>query len=150
MDDLDKRILRRLAVDGRISMNDLGDAIGLSPTPTARRVKALEERGQIIGYNARLDDEAMGFPVTVFVSVQLDKQIDEALVTFESAVNAFEEVLDCWLMTGTRDYLMRVATADLREFENFLTHRLTKVKGVASIESSIPLRRVKAKTSRIP
>jgi Lrp/AsnC family leucine-responsive transcriptional regulator len=88
--------------------------------------------------------------VTVFVSVQLDKQIDEALATFETAIAAFEEVLDCWLMTGNRDYLMRIATTDLKEFERFLTQRLTKVRGVSSIESSIPLRRVKAKLSRIP
>lgn len=150
MDDIDKRIVRRLAADGRISMSDLGDAVGLSATPVARRVRALEESGLITGYNARFDDDALGYPVTVFVSVQLDKQIDEALASFEAAVAAFEEVLDCWLMTGTRDYLMRIATTDLKEFERFLTQRLTKVRGVSSIESSIPLRRVKAKASRIP
>ncbi|MEQ5872467.1 Lrp/AsnC family transcriptional regulator [Sagittula sp. NFXS13] len=150
MDELDKRILRRLATDGRTSMSDLGDAVGLSPTPTARRVRALEETGVIAGYSARFDDEKLGYPVTVFVSVQLDKQIDEALANFEQAISAFEEVVDCWLMTGTRDYLMRVSTVDLKEFERFLTHRLTKVRGVASIESSIPLRRVKANASRTP
>ena len=150
MDEIDKRIVRRLAVDGRISMSELGDAVGLSPTPTARRVRALEEAGVIEGYGARFDDDAIGYPVVVFVSVQLDKQIDEALAAFEDAILAFEEVLDCWLMTGSRDYLMRVATEDLKEFERFLTERLTKVRGVSSIESSIPLRRVKAKTARTP
>lgn len=131
-------------------MNDLGDAIGLSATPTARRVRTLEESGIITGYNARFDDEALGYPVTVFVSVQLDKQIDEALANFERAMSGFEEVVDCWLMTGNRDYLMRVVTTDLKEFERFLTQRLTKVRGVSSIESSIPLRRVKDQVSRIP
>ena len=150
MDEIDKRIVRRLAVDGRISMSELGDVVGLSPTPTARRVRALEDAGVIEGYGARFDDEAIGYPVVVFVSVQLDKQIDEALAAFEEAISAFEEVLDCWLMTGSRDYLMRVATEDLKEFERFLTERLTKVRGVSSIESSIPLRRVKAKTARTP
>ncbi|MFT6535816.1 MAG: Lrp/AsnC family leucine-responsive transcriptional regulator, partial [Loktanella salsilacus] len=73
MDEIDKRIVRRLAADGRISMNDLGDAVGLSATPTARRVKALEASGVITGYNARFDEAALGFDVTVFVSVQLDR-----------------------------------------------------------------------------
>ncbi|MDW3224772.1 MAG: Lrp/AsnC family transcriptional regulator [Paracoccaceae bacterium] len=150
MDDLDKRIVRRLAKDGRIAMNELGDAVGLSATPTARRVRALEDAGVITGYNARFNEDALGYSVTVFVSVQLDKQIDEALATFEQAVSAFEEVVDCWLMTGNRDYLMRVVTTDLKEFERFLTQRLTKVRGVSSIESSIPLRRVKNQISRIP
>ena len=150
MDDLDKRIIRRLSHNGRIAMNELGDAVGLSATPTARRVRALEDSGVITGYNARFDDEALGYSVTVFVSVQLDKQIDEALASFEKAVSAFEEVVDCWLMTGNRDYLMRIVTTDLKEFERFLTQRLTKVHGVSSIESSIPLRRVKDQISRIP
>lgn len=150
MDSLDRQILRHLADNSRISMSDLGDAIGLSATPTARRVRALEDTGVIEGYSARFNDDALGYPVSVFVSVQLDKQVDEALANFEKAISAFDEVLDCWLMTGTRDYLMRIATSDLKDFERFLTQRLTKVPGVASIESSIPLRRVKARASRTP
>ena len=78
----------------------------------------------------------------------LDKQIDQALAKFEQAVSGFPEVVDCWLMTGNRDYLMRIATADLAEFEAFLTGHLTKVPGVANIESSIPLRRVKSGIAR--
>ncbi|MCY0146398.1 Lrp/AsnC family transcriptional regulator [Hoeflea sp. G2-23] len=150
MHDKDIAILRQLAANGRISLNDLGDAVGLSPTPTARRVKQLEAAGVITGYYASLDETALGFPVSVFVSVRLDKQIDEALALFEEAVARLPEVVDCWLMTGNRDYLMRVATRDLADFERFLTHRLTKIRGVASIESSIPLRRVKATPARIP
>jgi Lrp/AsnC family leucine-responsive transcriptional regulator len=150
MDEIYKRIVRRLAADGRISMNDLGDAVGLSPTPTARRVKALEASGVITGYNARFDEAALGFDVTVFVSVQLDRQIDKALASFEAEISAFEEVVDCWLMTGNRDYLMRIVTSDLKDFERFLTERLTRVTGVSSIESSIPLRRVKGKPYRTP
>jgi Lrp/AsnC family leucine-responsive transcriptional regulator len=150
MDQIDKRILRCLSANGPISMSDLGETVGLSATPTARRVRALEERGLIEGYHAHLSDDAMGYAVTVFVSVQLDKQIDEALAHFENAVSAFDEVVDCWLMTGSRDYLMRVVTVDLKDFERFLTRKLTKIRGVASIESSIPLRRVKHNPSRAP
>lgn len=150
MHDKDVAILRLLAADGRMSLNDLSEAVGLSPTPTARRVKHLEASGVITGYNARLDETALGFPVSVFVSVQLEKQVDEALAIFEDAIKRFPEVVDCWLMTGNRDYLMRVATRDLADFERFLTQRLTRIKGVASIQSSIPLRRVKAMPARIP
>ena len=86
----------------------------------------------------------------MFVSVQLDRQIDKALASFEAEISAFEEVVDCWLMTGNRDYLMRIVTSDLKDFERFLTERLTRVTGVSSIESSIPLRRVKGKPYRTP
>lgn len=150
MHDKDIAILRNLAGNGRMSLNDLAEAVGLSPTPTARRVKQLEASGAITGYTAQLDETALGFPVSVFVSVRLDKQVDEALALFEQAISRLPEVVDCWLMTGNRDYLMRVATRDLADFERFLTQRLTRIKGVAAIESSIPLRRVKATPARIP
>jgi len=150
VDDIDTAIVRQLAVNGRISLNDLSDAVGLSPTPTSRRIRQLEAEGIITGYHAKLDETALGFPVSVFVSVRLDKQVDEALAVFEDAIKRFPEVVDCWLMTGNRDYLMRVATRDLADFERFLTQRLTRIKGVAAIESSIPLRRVKAMPARIP
>ena len=95
-----------------------------------------------------IDEAALGFAVSVFVSVKLDKQVDDALATFEAAIAQFPEVVDCWLMTGNRDYLLRVVTTGLAAFEQFLVGRLTKVRGVASIESSIPLRRVKAGIAR--
>jgi Lrp/AsnC family leucine-responsive transcriptional regulator len=88
--------------------------------------------------------------VSVFVSVQLDKQVDNALATFEKAIQSMPEVVDCWLMTGNRDYLLKIVTSGLSGFERFLVGRLTKIDGVASIESSIPLRRVKAGISRTP
>lgn len=150
LDPFDIQILRQLGENGRISVQDLSDRIGLSPTPTARRVRRLEQAGIITGYGARIDEAALGFDVSVFVSVQLDKQVDEALVRFETAIVAFPEVVDCWLMTGDRDYLMRVATTGLRDFEAFLVGRLTKVAGVASIQSSIPIRRVKTGYARLP
>ena len=91
---------------------------------------------------------AVGLGFSIFVSVRLDKQIDEALAEFEDAIAEMPEVADCWLMTGDRDYLLRIVTAGLREFERFLVGRLTRVRGVASIESSIPLRRVKGAMAR--
>ena len=148
LDEIDRRILRRLQGDGRASVQEISEAVGLSPSAVARRIKRLEDAGTIAGYRAILDEAALGYGVSVFVSVRLDRQIDGALASFEAAVRAFPEVVDCWLMTGNRDYLLRVATSSLVAFETFLTGKLTKVPGVASLESSIPLRRVKADLAR--
>ncbi|NDW05647.1 Lrp/AsnC family transcriptional regulator [Jiella pacifica] len=148
IDAVDLQILRAFLADGRMSIQALSEKIGLSPTPIARRVKRLEQAGIITGYAALIDEEALGFQVAVFVSVKLDRQIDHALSTFETAIKRLPEVSDCWLMTGNRDYLLRVVTRSMREFEAFLVGRLTKIEGVAGIESSIPLRRVKSSLSR--
>ncbi|MEM9632386.1 MAG: Lrp/AsnC family transcriptional regulator [Pseudomonadota bacterium] len=150
LDAFDIQILRELRIDGRISLQELSERVGLSATPVARRLRQLEERGIITGYSALIDEVALGYEVSVFVSVQLDKQIDIRLDQFEDAIQAFPEVVDCWLMTGNRDYLLRVATTGLAAFETFLTGKLTKVPGVANIESSIPLRRVKSGLARTP
>ena len=150
IDELDVRILRAMQKDGRISINDLSEEVGLSPTPVSRRIRNLETTGIITGYSAIIDEAALGFGISVFVSVQLDKQVDQALAQFEAAIAAFPEVVECWLMTGNRDYLLRIATTGLKEFEQFLVGRLTKIKSVASIESSIPLRRVKTGMARTP
>ena len=149
MDDIDKSILRAVQKNGRLSVLDLSEQVGLSPTPCARRLKNLEKDEVVRGYHALLDEDKIGFGFSIFVSIQLEKQIDNALVAFETAILSFPEVVSCWLMTGNRDYLMRIAVADLREFEYFLTSKLTKVKGVASIESSIPIRQVKSGLSRL-
>lgn len=150
LDAFDIQILRELRRDGRISIQDLSERIGLSATPVARRLRQLEDQDIITGYCALIDEMKLGYEVSVFVSVQLDKQVDAALDQFEAAIQAFPEVVDCWLMTGNRDYLLRVATTGLAAFEAFLTGKLTKVPGVANIESSIPLRRVKSGVARTP
>lgn len=150
LDAIDRRILSELLKDGRLSHQDLSERVGLSPTPCARRVRQLQDEGYITGYAALLDEAKMGFGFSIFVSVKLDRQVDERLVSFEKAVALYPEVVDCWLMTGNRDYLLRVSVSGLEEFERFLTARLTKVPGVASIESSIPIRRVKGGQTRLP
>ncbi|MBE2275552.1 MAG: Lrp/AsnC family transcriptional regulator [Rhodobacteraceae bacterium] len=149
LDALDRRILAELQRDGRLTHQELSERIGLSSTPCARRVRLLQDEGYITGYAALVDEAKMGFGVSVFVSVKLDRQIDDRLVSFEKAISQYPEVVDCWLMTGTRDYLLRIAVSGLEEFERFLTGRLTKVPGVASLESSIPIRRVKGRPSRL-
>jgi Lrp/AsnC family leucine-responsive transcriptional regulator len=149
LDETDQRILRELQRDARLTHQDLAERIGLSPSPCARRIRKLEAEGFITGYSAHIDEAKMGFGVSVFVSVRLDRQVDDRLVTFEREVARCPEVVDCWLMTGSFDYLLRIAVRDLNEFEHFLTGRLTKIAGVASIESSIPIRRVKFRLARL-
>jgi Lrp/AsnC family leucine-responsive transcriptional regulator len=149
LDEFDYKIIRLLIQDARQTHLEISDKIGLSPSPCARRIRKLEDAGLITGYTAKIDESMLGFDFTVFVSIKLDRQIDENLVDFEKNILRYPEVLDCWLMTGTYDYLLRVAVRDLNEFEHFLTGRLTKVSGVASIESSIPIRQVKSAAARI-
>lgn len=149
MDATDQKILRALHKDARLTHQQLSDQVGLSPTPCARRIRKLEADGVITGYAAKIDENQMGFGFSVFVSVRLDQQVDDRLKSFEAEVGLFPEVVDCWLMTGSFDYLLRIAVRDLNEFEAFLTRRLTKLPGVASLESSIPIRRVKNQATRL-
>jgi len=149
LDSIDRKILAELQNDARLTHQELSDRVGLSATPCTRRIRNMEAAGVITGYSANIDETKLGFAFTVFVSVQLDRQIDDRLINFEKEVGLLPEVIDCWLMTGNRDYLLRVAVVDLLEFERFLTGRLTKVEGVASIESSIPIRRVKGRKARL-
>ena len=149
IDPIDRNILRVLKTDGRIGVADLATRVGLSQSPVSRRLQRLEASGIITGYAAMIDEAALGFGISVFVSVKLERQVDDAIAKFERAVRLLPEVVDCWLMTGNRDYLLRVATSGLPDFERFLTSSLTRIDGVASIESSIPLRRVKGDQARI-
>jgi|TARA_B100000927_G_scaffold51504_2_gene38395 Lrp/AsnC family leucine-responsive transcriptional regulator len=150
LDSIDRKILQVLQSNARITIHEMADQIGLSASPIARRIKILEKNGLIKGYAAILDEGKLGYDFSVFVSVQLEKQIDKALVNFEKEIMKLPEVVDCWLMTGNRDYLLRVATSGLNDFEKFLVSHLTKIRGIASIESSIPIRRVKSGLARTP
>lgn len=149
IDQIDRRILSELQRDARLSHQELSERVGLSASPCARRIKKLEGEGLIRGYAAELDEAKLGFGFNVFVSVRLDRQVDDCLVTFETEVKDCPEIVDCWLMTGSFDYLLRIAVRDLEEYETFLTGRLTKISGVAQIESSIPIRRVKYRPGRL-
>jgi Lrp/AsnC family leucine-responsive transcriptional regulator len=149
VDPLDLRILQALQKDGRASIQDISESVGLSPSPVARRLKMMEKSGILTGYTALIDEAALGYGFSVFLSIKLDKQVDDTLAQFESAIAKLPEVVDCWLMTGNRDYLLRIATSGLPEFERFLVGKFTKLPGVASIESSIPLRRVKSGQTRL-
>jgi Lrp/AsnC family leucine-responsive transcriptional regulator len=140
MDALDGRILAALQRDGRQSVTDLAAAIGLSPTPCARRLAKLEADGVIEGYGARIDQARIGFPVSVFIWVELDSQSKDAIDAFERAIRGFDRVMECHLMTGSRDILMRVVAADLSDFDRFLEEKLMRVPGIRSTRSSFALR----------
>ena len=148
LDETDSRIIRALTSNGRASVSELSELVNLSQTPVARRIRNLEKEGVISGYSAIIDERKLGFTFSVFVSVRLEKQIDDRLEVFETTVRSMPEVVDCWLMTGNSDYLLRVVTRDIEEFEKFLLGDLTRIDGVATIESSIPLRRVKSSSAR--
>lgn len=124
-------------------VSDLAEKVGLTASPCLRRLKLLEQAGIIKGYSALVDQEKVGLPVSVFVSIKLEMQREKALEHFEAAIRNCPEVVECYLMTGPRDYLLRVVAKDLAAYERFLKETLTRVEGVASIESSFALTQVK-------
>ena len=147
LDLIDRRILENLQDDARMRNVDLAGKVGLSPSPCLRRVGNLEQTGVIRGYATLLDAEAVGLPVSIFVSVTLEKQVERALKIFEKHIRARPEVMECYLMTGDADYLLRVVTADLAAYEKFLIGHLTRIPGVASIKSSFALKQVAYRTA---
>jgi Lrp/AsnC family leucine-responsive transcriptional regulator len=140
MDEIDARIITELQRDGRLSVTDLSERVGLTPTPCARRLRRLEEDGVITGYAAQVDAARLGFALTVFVFVELERQSHETLERFEAAIRRFDEVVECHLMTGTRDILLKVMCADLEAFDRFLEDGLLRVPGIRSTRSSFSLR----------
>jgi Lrp/AsnC family transcriptional regulator, leucine-responsive regulatory protein len=140
VDDIDRRIITALQQDGRIKIADLADVVGLSPTPCARRLDRLQSDGIITGYAAQLDANKLGLTVTIFVSVELDRQDREAINAFERAIKRCDEVMECYLMTGSRDILLRVVAADLASFDEFLEYRLMQIPGIRNLRSNFALR----------
>ena len=126
---------------------DLAREVGLSPSPCLRRVRDLEQNGAINRYVALLNASAVGLPVSVFVQVTLERQIEKALESFEAAVIDRPEVMECYLMTGDADYLIRVVVASIDDYERFLVNELTTIPGVASIKSSFALKQVTYRTN---
>jgi len=143
IDDTDRRILNVLQQDARLTVQEVADRVGLSASPCHRRMRQLEERGVITRTIALVDQKAVGLPVSVFVSIKLERQKEEDLERFARAISGWREVLECYLMTGPRDYLLRVVVADLAAYEQFLKQKLTRLDGVSSIESSFALDQIK-------
>ena len=147
LDRIDLSILAHLQRDGHATSAALGEAVGLSASPAHRRQKLLEEGGIIARYVALLDQDRVGLPVNVFVSVKLTAQTDEALRGFERAIAECPEVMECYVMSGASDYLLRVVAPDLGTYEEFLRTRLTRMPGVRGVESAFALKRVIYRTN---
>ncbi|HEX7008090.1 MAG TPA: Lrp/AsnC family transcriptional regulator [Alphaproteobacteria bacterium] len=147
LDRTDCKILALLQEDARLPNVELAQSVGLSPSPCLRRVKLLEEGGVIRRYVTLLDPAQVGLPVSVFVQVTLERQVESALQVFEEAVRKHPEVMECYLMTGDADYLLRVVAPDLESYQRFLLDHLTRIPGVASIKSSFALKQVGYRTA---
>lgn len=150
IDDIDRRILKALCTDGRISNTELARTVGLSPSPCWQRVRRLEETGIIAGYAAILDHEALGTGETVMVEVMLDHHDADALERFGRAISAIPEVLEVYLMAGEFDYLIKVAADGTRGVEEFLRERLFRIPGLRHSKSSFTLRCLKRVVSYVP
>jgi Lrp/AsnC family leucine-responsive transcriptional regulator len=146
LDKIDIEILKYLQADSSLSNIELAEKVCLSPSPCSRRVKILKDNGYFRGWVTLLDPESVGLPVNVFIQVRLSHQIKNNLQQFEKEVAQWPEVMECYLMTGDFDYLIRVVVPDLRAYQLFLDTRLTLVKGVDNIRSSFSLKQVRYKT----
>jgi Lrp/AsnC family leucine-responsive transcriptional regulator len=143
LDEIDRKIIAAIQMDGKITTQELADKVGLSASPCARRIRLMEQDGIIKGYTAVIDQKKAGLPISAFASIKLERQREEDLDRFSQAVTRWPEVLDCYLMTGQRDYLLRIVVRDLDAYEEFLKDKLTRLDNVASIESSFALKQVK-------
>ena len=126
-----------------MTVQAIAERVGLSASPCLRRIRQLEKSGIITAYSAIVDQQAVGLPVSVFVSIKLERQRAAELDKFGQAISLWPEVMECYLMTGQFDFMLRVACADLAAYERFLREKLTQIEGVASIESSFSLGQVK-------
>ncbi len=143
LDRTDHLILAALQRDGRVSNRDLAERVHLSESACLRRVRALEDRGVITGYAAQVNPARVGLPGNVFVSITLNRQEQGDLAAFEEAVARVPEVMECYLMTGQQDYLLRVVVSDPADFERLHSQHLTRLPGVARVQSSFALRVVR-------
>jgi Lrp/AsnC family leucine-responsive transcriptional regulator len=147
LDRTDRKILALLQADGRMTNAALAERINLSPSACLRRVERLEQAGVIAGYVALVRQEAVGRPTSIFVEVALKTQSEESLKAFERAVRACPDVMECYLMSGDYDYLIRVVAADTQDYERIHKQHLTRLPGVARIRSSFALRAICKKTA---
>src|ERR1700748_2926997 len=148
-DRYDVRILSALQRDGRLPVVELAESIGLSPTPCARRIKALESSGVIEGYAAQLNPTRVGLEVLAIVQVKLTEHTDETVARFEREILLMDEVTKCFAMTGSYDFILEVYGEDLEALSNVLLKKLIRVPNVRDMQSSVVLATIK-RTARIP
>jgi len=147
LDRTDRRILDLIQHNGRISNLELADAVGLSPTPCARRLKRLEQSGLIRETVTLLDQDALGLKLTAYIGISMDRHTPDRFAAFEAEVTSYPEVLECSVVTGqAADYLLKAVLPDMQHYEQFLLGRLTRIPGVTGVHSSFELRRVVQRT----
>ncbi len=147
LDNIDRKILRELQIDGRITNTELARRVSLSASPCLARVKRLESEGLIRHYVALLDPLQLNLHLNVFIFISLKTQTRQILQDFESRVCAYDEVMECYLMTGDEDYLIRVAITDIGALERFIVERLSPMPEIEKIRSSFALKQVRYKTA---
>jgi len=136
MDKKDFQILRQLQLDARLSNQELAQRVSLSPSPCLRRVRQLEQSGVIRGYTAIVDQQALGLPITVFIRIALERHDTPTISEFERRILEIDEIMDCFLMTGQRDYLLRVVASSLEDYERFIREVMHTIPGIGSIDTS--------------
>ena len=147
IDSVDRTILEQLQEDSSLTNVELARRVHLSPSPCLMRVKALEKGGVIKQYVALSDPKLLGLGLNVFISISLKEQSKNALSDFEESIIKHDEVMECYLMTGDSDYLIRVVVADIAALERFILERLTPITGIEKIRSSFALKQVRYKTA---
>ena len=143
MDKKDQEIVRNLQLNGRLTNQELAEKVNLSNSPCLRRVRNLERDGIIAGYTAIVDQKAYGLPITVFIRVKLERHNKEAIKVFEHHIAKIDEILDCYLMTGESDYLLRAIVDNLDSYEEFIREKVHQIPSIASISTSFAYGTVK-------
>lgn len=147
LDSIDFKILAALREDARITNRELAEKVGLSPSPCLRRVRLLEQAGVIRGYTIALDHAALGLTLSAFATVRMETQNGEILEAFQARIARYSEVVECYLMTGNSDFLLKIVVPDLQAYERFLKQILTRIPGVGRIESGFVLEQLDHKGS---
>jgi DNA-binding Lrp family transcriptional regulator len=144
LDSVDRQILRELQADGRMTNVELSAKVGISAPPCLRRVRTLEEQGVIRGYHADIDPKALGYGLTVFAMVGLSSQAEADLRAFEERVKQLPQVLECHMLQGEIDFVLKCVATDLSSFQEFLTRELTSAPNVSSVKTAPVIRQGKA------
>ena len=150
MDAIDRKICRALARQARLTNAELAEEVGLSPSPCWTRVKRLEQAGVIRGYHAELDQAALGLPDTVFLEIMMERHDEAQLARFEAAVLDIPEVLECWLVTGEYDYVLKAAVGGTAGYEALLREKIYRLPGVRHTRTAFTLRCLKRVISPAP
>ena len=143
LDKIDRQILALLRENARMSNLELAESVNLSPTPCERRVKQLEDAGVITGYSVTTDPRKLGYQLSVYIAISMDKHTAERFSNFEKKLREFPEVVSCSIVTGrSEDYLIKALVKDMAHYEEFLLHRLNRIEGIAQVHTSFELRQV--------